>query len=74
MAESLGGSVESFYFGFGDTDAYVIADLPDNTAALALSLAVGAGGGASLTTVPLATVEEVDAATKATSDYRPPGA
>lgn len=24
----LGGTLESFYFAFGDTDVYVIADLP----------------------------------------------
>ena len=30
MAEGLGGSLESFYFAFGDTDAYVILDVPDN--------------------------------------------
>ena len=28
MAEGLGGSLESFYFAFGDTDAYVVLDLP----------------------------------------------
>jgi uncharacterized protein with GYD domain len=28
MAESLGGKVESFYFAFGDHDAYVTVDLP----------------------------------------------
>lgn len=25
---SVGGSLDAFYFGFGDTDAYVVADLP----------------------------------------------
>jgi hypothetical protein len=28
VMESLGGSVEAYYFGFGDDDFYVIADLP----------------------------------------------
>ena len=74
LCESLGGTLESFYFAFGDTDVYAIVDLPDNTAALAASLAVGTGGGASVTTIPLATVEEVDAATKAQATFRPPGA
>ena len=31
--ESAGGKLESFYFAFGATDAYVIVDLPDNVAA-----------------------------------------
>ena len=28
--KSLGGKVEAFYYAFGDTDVYVIAELPDN--------------------------------------------
>src|SRR5687768_13019784 len=28
-AESAGGTVEAFYFAFGDNDVYVIADFPD---------------------------------------------
>ena len=28
--KGLGGKMESFYFAFGDGDAYAIADLPDN--------------------------------------------
>jgi len=33
LMESAGGKLESFYFAFGATDAYVIVDLPDNVAA-----------------------------------------
>ena len=33
---SVGGSLESFHFGFGDADAYVIAELPDNESAAAV--------------------------------------
>ena len=44
MAEDMGGKLESFYFGFGDVDAYVIVDLPDNTTAAAVALAVNSGG------------------------------
>src|SRR5438093_9697277 len=60
----LGGSLESFYFAFGDTDAYVVVDLPDNATATAISLVVNAAGGAQVTTVPLITPEEADEATK----------
>ena len=30
LVESLGGKIESFYFAFGDTDVYVIVDMPDD--------------------------------------------
>jgi uncharacterized protein with GYD domain len=49
-AKSLGGKLEAFYFAFGDHDAVVILDLPDNEAAAAAALAVDAAGGASTTT------------------------
>lgn len=29
--KSLGGTMGAFYYTFGETDAYVIADLPHNT-------------------------------------------
>ena len=69
----LGGSLESFHFALGDDDAIVIVDLPDASAATALSLAVNAAGGATVKTVPLLTPEEVDQAAKQSVDYAPPG-
>jgi len=72
--EGLGGSVESFYFAFGDADAYVIADVPDATDAAALALTVGASGGASTKTVCLLTPAQVDEAAKKSPGYRAPGA
>lgn len=72
-AKSVGGKVESFYFAFGKTDVFVIADLPDNAAAAALALAVTAGGGATVRTVVLLTPDEMDAATGKTVKYSPPG-
>lgn len=74
MAAGLGGSVEAFYYGFGEDDAYVIVDVPDNVTAAAVSLAVNAGGGATTKTIVLLTPEEIDEATKKTVEYRPPGA
>lgn len=68
-----GGSVEAFYFALGEDDAIVIVDLPDAGAATSLSLAVNAAGGATLTTVPLFTAEDMDEAAKRSVDYRPPG-
>ena len=73
MAEGVGGELESFYFAFGDRDAYVIVDLPDNESAAAVALAVNGAGGAEVRTVVLLTPEEVDAAAKRSVDYRPPG-
>lgn len=73
MAEGLGGSLESFYFAFGDTDAYVVLDLPDNQTAAAASIAVNTAGGASSEVVVLLTPEDVDAAARLSVDYRPPG-
>jgi uncharacterized protein with GYD domain len=74
MAESVGGRLESFDFGFGEPDTYVICELPDNKAAAAVALAIGASGGASTKTVVLLTPAEVDQAVKQTVDYRAPGA
>jgi uncharacterized protein with GYD domain len=72
-AKSAGGRVESFHFALGSTDAYVIADLPDNAAAAALALTVSAGGGATVATTALLTPDEIDQAADANVKYRPPG-
>jgi uncharacterized protein with GYD domain len=39
LARSVGGSLESFYFGFGGDDFYIIVDLPDNVRAAAVDAA-----------------------------------
>ena len=46
MLADMGGSLEAFYFAFGEDDVVVIADLPDNATAAAVGMAVGAAGGA----------------------------
>ncbi len=70
---SVGGKVEAFYFAFGDTDAFIIADVPDNVTAAALSLTASAPGTASSKVTVLLTPEDIDAATKKSINYRPPG-
>jgi uncharacterized protein with GYD domain len=70
---SVGGKVESFYYAFGDTDLFVIADVPDNVTAAALSLTASAPGTASAKVTVLLTAEEIDAAAKKSTQYRPPG-
>jgi uncharacterized protein with GYD domain len=72
--EGLGGKLEAFYYAFGETDVFGIADLPDNVSAAAFSLLVGASGGAHVKGVVLITPEEIDRATKKVTTYRPPGA
>ena len=71
--EGMGGSLESFYFAFGHTDAFVVVDLPDNESALAVAMAVGGSGSAGATTTVLLTPEQVDAAAKKSVSYTPPG-
>ncbi len=73
LTRGLGGTLESFYFAFGGTDAFVIAELPDNATAAAVSLAVSAGGAAGVTTHVLIPPEEMDEAARKTVNYRPPG-
>jgi len=73
MARKLGGSIEAFYFAFGDVDAFVIADLPDDATAAALSLTVGASGTVTVKTTSLLSPETIDAATKIDVGYRPAG-
>ena len=70
---SVGGKVEAFYYAFGETDLFIIADIPDNITAAALSLTVNAAGAATARITVLMTAEEVDAAAKRLPSYRPPG-
>jgi len=74
--ERLGGSLEAFYFTFGDYDGLAIGELPDNVSAVAGSMALSASGGfkAVKTTVLITPEESVEAMQKAgTLGFRPPG-
>jgi uncharacterized protein with GYD domain len=76
LSRALGGRVEAFYFGFGESDVYAIVEAPDNVSVAAFALAVGATGIAGhYKTIALLTPEEVDQAAKkaAGASYRPPG-
>ena len=74
LAQAVGGSIESFHFAFGDDDAYVICDLPDNKSAATVAMTVSSSGRIEISTVPLLTVEEVDAiAAGSKPAYTPPG-
>src|SRR2546425_10487679 len=74
LMASVGGKTESFYFAFGETDAFVIVDVPDNVTAAAVALTVGASGPVNLKTTVLMTPEAVDPAAKKSPAYRAPGA
>ena len=76
LLESVGGTLESMYFAFGDVDVYAIADAPSASDAAAAALALGASGAASSSTTVLMTAEEVDEAARKVASvvYRPPGA
>jgi len=71
--KELGGSVEAYYFAFGDDDVYIIADVPSNVAAAAASVSVNAGGVVKAKTTVLLAPEEIDQATKMTDNSSPPG-
>ena len=74
MAQGMGGKLEAFYFAFGEPDVFAIVDLPDAIAAAATSLVINSKGGAQVSTTPLITPEEIDAACKKSVAYRAPGA
>lgn len=71
--KGLGGKLDMFYYAFGETDVFLVVDLPDSAAAAAVSLTVNAAGGAKVTTTPLMTPAEMDAASKKSVQYRAPG-
>ena len=71
--EGLGGKLESFHFAFGEEDAYVIVDMPDNEGVAAVALTVNSAAGAHMNTTVLLTPEEVDEAAQRSVDYTPPG-
>jgi uncharacterized protein with GYD domain len=70
---SVGGKVESLYFAFGDTDVFIIADVPDQITAAALSLATNASGLVTVKLTTLLSAEDIDAAAKKSVSYRAPG-
>jgi len=73
MCSELGGKLDSFHFAFGDVDAFVVCDLPDDEAAAAAAFTVGASAAGRINTIKLLTIEEADAALRRSVSYRPPG-
>jgi len=74
LVSGVGGSLESCYFAFGSDDIYIIADIPSQTAAVAIAGTVGSTGAVSkYETIVLLTPAEVDEARNIAVDYAPPG-
>lgn len=67
--EAVGGKMIGGWYCFGDYDAMLIADVPDNQSMAAIALAVAAGGAvkASHTTVLMTGAEGVAAMKKASA-------
>lgn len=70
---SVGGSLEAFYFSFGEYDFYILVDLPDNVTTTAVTLAGNVSGTFNIKGVSLLTPEELDEAVEKSVDFRPPG-
>ena len=73
VIKGMGGTLESFYYAFGEDDVFGVAEFPDNATAAAFSLTVNASGTIKARTTPLMTPEEIDTAVKIAVDFRPPG-
>jgi uncharacterized protein with GYD domain len=71
--QSVGGSLEAFYYSNGEQDFYIIVNLPDHVSSTAITLAGNASGTFRIRAVALLTPEEMDEAVKMRVDFRPPG-
>ncbi|WP_164201884.1 GYD domain-containing protein [[Micrococcus luteus] ATCC 49442] len=70
---SVGGTLECFYYAFGDVDVLGVFEVPDQTDAAALSLMINSSGSVDVRLKPLMTPEDIDEAAKKTPSYRAPG-
>ena len=73
LIQSLGGTLETFYYAFGETDLFIIADMPDNASMAAAALTVSATGTVTVKTTVLMGPEDLDEAAKKTPLFRPAG-
>ncbi len=73
MLNEMGGNLEAFYYAFGDSDVYAIAELPDTVSAAGMSMAINASGMVNLSVTILLSTEDIDKAAKLSADYHPPG-
>jgi len=74
MCSDLGGGLESFHWAFGDLDAFVFCDPPDDETAAAVAFTIAASGLVGLKTVKPLTAAAADAAIRRSVACRPPAA
>src|SRR5690349_10690297 len=65
---SVGGTLDAFFYAFGESDVVAIIDMPDNVTAAGLALMIGATGKVDIKTTVLLTPEDIDAAVKVGPD------
>jgi uncharacterized protein with GYD domain len=70
--DSMGVKTESWYWAYGADDILIIVD-GEPSAVVAIVLAVGQTGVVELTTTPLMTSDDLDAARARLPQYRAPG-
>lgn len=73
VLRSVGGKLETMYFAFGDTDVYLICDVPDAESSIAVSLVAASTGTVNVKTTVLITPEQIDTAAKKAVSFRPAG-
>ena len=73
LIAGMGGTLESFYYAFGEDDVVGMVDMPDNVSVAAISLMINASGAIALKMTVLLTPEEIDEAAKQVVDFRAPG-
>ena len=70
---TLGGTLEAFYFAFGDEDVIILAELPDSETAAGFAMETTSSGRVAVSTTVLLTAEQVDRAREKKSGWRSPG-
>lgn len=72
--QNLGGTLDAFYYAFGDDDVVGIADMPDNETAAGFAMETSSSGRVAVSTTVLLTPDDVDRAREKKSGWRAPGA
>ena len=73
MLSDFGYPTTDLMFAFGNPDAIVILDAPDNISAAAASVAINSTGAVQVRTIVLMTPQEMDEAVKKPVKYKAPG-
>lgn len=71
--ESMGGTVEAFYWSYGVNDVVIVVDAPASVAIAFAMVVSSQDDSVHLETTPLLTAAEMDEARALLPDYRSPG-